>query len=144
MDGIRSAPSATLPPDIPSRLFTPVLSSFEEVSSHEVLAIISSSPTKTCSVHHILHVAQTISISILSHLSLQTSIRPTSLNLALVLPRLTKSTLDPDMLRSYGPISNLFVSSRKFSNGSSLVGVSLLLSIFFLLCRLLISLFCCP
>lgn len=87
---------------------------FHPISSDLVESIISSSSTATCdldplptSVLKLVSNAIAPIITSIINISFTTGIFPKSLKYAIILPLLKKSTLNPDSLSNYRPVSNL-------------------------------------
>ena len=117
VDGIRSATECAPPPDIMHRA-VPRLSDFDPVTTKEVIDIMNKLPPKHCDLDPVptwlLKKATTVMapvIGAMCNASLSAGVLPALQKHALVRPLLKKSTLDPDDLCSYRPITNLtFVS----------------------------------
>ena len=94
------------------------LHSFSPTTIEEIVRIIKLSPNKSCELDPLptwllklcaQELAQIITAIV--NRSFETSCMPTELKRAHVRPRLKKSSLDPDVLNNYRPVSNLpFVS----------------------------------
>ena len=101
---------------------TPTYSSnlvtFKVATEKEVSEVIKKSATKPCALHPIptqilkKHVSSLIPvITKLVNLSMETGCVPSSFKKALVTPLIKKSTLNPEVMKNYRPVSNLpFVS----------------------------------
>lgn len=118
VDNIRSATASAAPVTINQRHVVP-FSQFAPVTVKEVTDLLSSVPSKCCSldplptwlVKQLQDVLAPVICS-LCNSSLQTGVMPASQKHAIVLPRLKKTTMDPDTLSSYRPISNLSFLSK--------------------------------
>ena len=94
------------------------LHSFSPTTIEEIVRIIKLSPNKSCELDPLptwllKSCAQELApiITAIVNRSFETSCMPTELKRAHVRPRLKKSSLDPDVLNNYRPVSNLpFVS----------------------------------
>ncbi|XP_071807959.1 uncharacterized protein [Asterias amurensis] len=106
----------SLSPDIsqrPSRTIT-VFDSFEPTSTEEIESLIRHTPAKSCDLDPIptmllkdcSHIFAPIVAEIVN-LSMNNGIVPAALKLAHVHPTLKKSSLNPELLKNYRPISNL-------------------------------------
>ena len=95
------------------------LHSFSPTTIEEIVRIIKLSPNKSCELDPLpiwllKLCAQELApiITAIVNRSFETSCMPTELKRAHVRPRLKKSSLDPDVLNNYRPVSNLpFVSN---------------------------------
>jgi hypothetical protein len=94
------------------------MTTFNLTTEDEVQKLVMSAPTKSCNIDPIptwlLKECLPALLPVLTKLvnaSLTTAEMPTNLKAAIVTPLLKKSTLDPDVLKNYRPVSNLtFVS----------------------------------
>ena len=95
------------------------LSAFDDVTADEITRLVGKAPTKHCSldpaptwlIKRILPLLANTFAEI-CNTSFRDGVFPQNLKQALVPPRLKKSTLDPDDLNSYRPISNLTFLSK--------------------------------
>jgi len=118
IDKIRHSTSSAPPPVISSRSATTQLETFSPVSSAEVGNLLKRSANKQCPSDPIptwllkrVSVVLSPVIAAMCNTSIQHQTFPASHKNAIVHPLLKKSTLDPNDLASYRPISNLsFVS----------------------------------
>ena len=107
-------PSSAKVPDVS---LPPTLSEFKPLSSGVFEEIIKFSPSKSCSLDPIPtvllkdHLCSLLPlITRIVNLSLR-SLFPSSLKKSIITPLLKKSSLDPEVISHYGPVSNLsFVS----------------------------------
>lgn len=97
----------------------PPLSTFEEATVDEVKAIISKSPSKSCSLDPLPTNLLKCHIDILApiitkivNMSLATGRVPPQMKLALVSPLIKKISLDPNEYKNYRPVSNLTFLSK--------------------------------
>ena len=118
VEGIRTATSTATSPDIPVRP-TNSFSHISPVSCSEVIKVLASMPAKSCFLDPvptwIVKKMQDVLAPVICNLcnaTLRCAIFPASQKQAIVSPRLKKSTLDPDHLTSYRPISNLSFTSK--------------------------------
>jgi len=117
VEDIRTATSTATAPDIQFRP-TSSLCNISLVSC-SVAKILSSMPSKSCSLDPmptwLVKRIQDVLIPVICNLcnaTLRSAVFPDSQKQAIVLPRLKKSTLDPDHLTSYRSISNLSFASK--------------------------------
>jgi hypothetical protein len=97
----------------------PILESFALATESEITNLIVSSPSKTCSLDPIptsivkqhVHILTPIITNIVN-MSLTDGVFPSIMKSALVTPLLKKSSLDPEQLNNYRPISNLTFLSK--------------------------------
>ena len=95
------------------------LHSFSPTTIEEIVRIIKLSPNKSCELDPLPTwllklCAQELApiITAIVNRSFETSCMPTELKRAHVRPRLKKSSLDPDLLNNYRPVSNCLSSPR--------------------------------
>jgi exonuclease III len=96
-----------------------ILDKLEPASEDEVRKLITSSPTKSCNLDPIptdllktcLEVLLPVVTKIVN-LSLSTSIMPTNLKEAIILPLLKKANLDAELFKNFRPVSNLAFISK--------------------------------
>ena len=118
VDVIRAATASAPPPIIEARSCS-TLSTMKAFTTAEIVKLVSSSPSKHCSLDPAPTwlVKQALplladTITLMCNASLTEGVFPDALKQAIVRPRLKKPTLDPVDLRSYRPISNLSFISK--------------------------------
>lgn len=118
VDAIRTATLSTTKPKIDIRACTG-LHTMKKVTAEEVTKVINRATVKHCSLDPaptwlVKRLLPLLSgpISLMCNASLAEGVFPSTLKQAIVKPRLKKSTLDPDDLNSYRPISNLSFISK--------------------------------
>jgi len=118
VDNIRTATLTATSPDIQVRP-TNSLCHISPVSCSEVAKIIASMSSKSCSLDPmptwLVKKTQDVLVPVICNLcnaTLRCVVFSVSQKQAIVFPRLKKSTLDPDHLTSYRPISNLSFTSK--------------------------------
>ena len=118
VDGIRAATAGSMDPDI-STCVVPRLSDFTPVTAQEIADLLRKAPAKHCDQDPVstwlVKKASAVFSPLLSRMcnaSLSAGVLPVSQKHATVRPLLKKATLDPDVLSSYRPISNLTFTSK--------------------------------
>ena len=117
---IRQTTASAPPPNIADRSCS-VPSAFDDVTVEEITKIVSSAPAKHCSLDpiptwllkHLLPLLSTTTLTQICNASIHEGVFQANLKEAIVYPRLKKSTLNPDDMNSFRPISNLsFLKGR--------------------------------
>jgi len=118
INGIRLTTANSQPPTITDRSCCQ-LSAFDEVTTEEMLQIVTKAPSKHCCLDPIptwlvkrLLPMLAETLAKICNASFREGVFPTTLKDAVVRPRLKKSTLNPDDVSSYRPISNLSFLSK--------------------------------
>jgi len=114
----RLATANAEPPNIADRCCSQ-LSTFDNVSADEMMKIVTNAPSKHCCldpaptwlVKRLLPLLAG-TLATICNATFQEGVFPTNLKAAVVQPRLKKSTLDPDDMNSFRPISNLSFLSK--------------------------------